>query len=70
MTNDQASMTNGEPVWEVYSVNGRLMHRGTDEETARYGLATWPKAWTLLCDGVEIDINTRPNSEAGYRTPK
>ncbi len=53
------------PIWQVYSVNGRLLWEGTDEATARRGVLEWLHAWTLVCDGRAVDINPRPNRKDG-----
>lgn len=49
------------PTYAIYSINGRLMHETDDEEVARRGLAIWPKAWTLTCDGKAVDLNVKPS---------
>ena len=56
-------MNTNPDTWQVYSVNGRLMHSGSDEATARRGLQTWPKAWTLLKNGQAVDLNPKPIRE-------
>ena len=58
------------PIWEVYSQRGRLLHRTTDEGVARHGLESWPQAWLLLRDGVEVESNQTRKTKPLPVTPR